>query len=792
MNNNEKVQLTPRKRVTDHVGNEKTVADHATPLRRYLSRKISSTIRTNDLPVEPGYVGHFSGWGIFYSCILLSVPIAYIYIFFILLREFCVAFPHSLYSGIQRYIPHLAWVVSKMERSSMLVEVWCIIEGIFYIIMKLRIQWLQTIDPLETSLSAAPMMDRGQRAELWSNMMEMESPIDLVSGWFFDMPIEDISRYDIRDWICWSMFEGRNLEHLTSQELNQLEAFVESLEKKISYELYGEVVEEEERHDLRSDDQEPFGTDDSKRSRKKSKDVFRFPELSNEHPPNFFATMYDNYKQTYERARSLLEDTDPVQDLRNMMAEAEEKTMATASHMYENASTTATHMASNAYENIIGTGSNIDKQLSAISHAAQQQVSELSTMTQQQLAEAWKVVMSMKERLDSVEFLSNQTQRVKQQLKGYRVVLNRMREMSSSVPSRQMAQMMRRVTECNDAMERLETRAFEGLRAMDEFSNFASKTILGHREPKRYAKYSCDPLLGVGTFPLGFQILVVGATEIPLRIMMRNRGFERLRTGSVAYYYHPGKNRNYEKTPLVFVHGIGIGLIMYIALIDCLLKTGRPILIPEIPYVCGFRPYQLRNSVLPPAVVCSTIIEMLAKHGYLRASFIGHSYGTTWLAYMCKYAAHAIAALLFLDPVCFCLHLPRLTKQFVYHQPDIGTIAYFVRTDVIVNWTIQRSFPWSWIVLFYEQIKVPCSVFLSEKDMLVPAIQVQKYLSGKGAPTRDYVDADDKHFASGDINVTIFRGDEHGGWTERADVCPVLAACAEVLCVRAEGAHNDY
>merc|ERR1712232_735187 len=109
-----------------------------------------------------------------------------------------------------------------------------------------------------------------------------------------------------------------------------------------------------------------------------------------------------------------------------------------------------------------------------------------------------------------------------------------------------MAQMMRRITECNDAMERLETRAFEGLRAMDEFSSFATKTILGHREPKRYAKYSSDPLLGIGTFPLGFQIGVIGATEIPLRILMRNRGFMRLRTGSVTYYYHPGKDTNYE------------------------------------------------------------------------------------------------------------------------------------------------------------------------------------------------------------------------------------------------------
>eukprot|EP00548_Thalassiothrix_antarctica_P003132 CAMPEP_0194154260 /NCGR_PEP_ID=MMETSP0152-20130528/59921_1 /TAXON_ID=1049557 /ORGANISM="Thalassiothrix antarctica, Strain L6-D1" /LENGTH=648 /DNA_ID=CAMNT_0038860217 /DNA_START=414 /DNA_END=2360 /DNA_ORIENTATION=+ len=648
--------------------------------------------------------------------------------------------------------------------------------------MKLRIQWLQTIDPLEASLSAAPMMDSPERARNWSMMFEAENPIKIISGWFFDMPIEEISRYDVRDWVCWSMFEGRNQEHLTGKELDQLESFVELLEEKISFELYGDAFKEEQLI----------------QSEKKSQ-IFRFPELINEDSHNFFATIYENYKQTYERACLLLEEAHPVQDLKHMISEAEEKTMATATHMYENASSTATNMASNAYKNIVGTGTNFDKHLAAISHATQQQLSELSNVTQQQLselsnvtqqqlAEGWKMVIAMKQRLETFEFLSNQTKRIKQQLKGYRVVLSRMREMSSSVPSKQMAQMMRRITECNEAMECLETRAFDGF---VKATGFARKNILGRREPKRYAKYSSDPLLGIGTFPLGFHLLALCGTEIPLRMMMKNRGFIRSKTSSVIYYYHPGSS-NKEGTPLVFVHGIGLGIVLYMSLIDCFLETGRPILLPEIPYVCGFRPYQSRNSVLSPAVVCSTMIEMLAKHGYLRAAFVGHSYGTTWLAYMCKYANHAIAAMQFLDPICFCLHYPHLTKQFVYHQPDIGSIAYMVRTDIIVNWTIQRSFPWLWIILFAEQINVPCSVFLSSEDMLVPSNQVELYLKRKGSPTKDFVDADKEHFASGDINVTVFRGYVHGGWTEQPDVtCPVLADCAEILCRRAETKHGN-
>lgn len=89
------------------------------------------------------------------------------------------------------------------------------------------------------------------------------------------------------------------------------------------------------------------------------------------------------------------------------------------------------------------------------------------------------------------------------------------------------------------------------------------------------------------------------------------------------------------------------------------------------------------------------------------------------VSFMCKYAPTAVAAVMFLDPICFCLHSPRLTKQFVYHRADPGSTSHMIRTDVNVNFTIQRGFPWARISLFTEQIPcVPASIFLSENDAL--------------------------------------------------------------------------
>jgi hypothetical protein len=241
---------TPPKRQQQQHNTMDADLDARTPLRRYFSRKSKSTIRFHDLPVEPGYIGHYSAWGFVYFLIFLTVPVAYVYIGFILLRELCMAFPHSFYAGMQHYIPQLAWIVSKMEKSSLIVEAWCVIEGIFYIMMKLHIKWLQMKDPLEASLSAAPMMDLKDRGLLWSRMMGTTSAetnlVDFISGWFFDSALENISRYDVRDFLCWSMFEGRNQEHLTGDELRQLEGFLEDLEVRLSYHLFGEATEEEE------------------------------------------------------------------------------------------------------------------------------------------------------------------------------------------------------------------------------------------------------------------------------------------------------------------------------------------------------------------------------------------------------------------------------------------------------------------------------------------------------------------------------------------------------------------
>jgi hypothetical protein len=218
----------------------------STPLQKYFSRRTSTLSQIPELPTADDFVGMYSTWGVIWGVLFMTVPLSYVYIALVLLRELCRSYPVLL----QHYLPSVfERVVLFMDmRSSRIIEYWCWLEALFFILMKLKIKWLQMKDPLEASLSAAPLLELEERRVLWIRMMECEvdDPVGFITGWFFDCDIESITKYDVRDFCAWSMFEGRHQEHLTTSELRQLEDFVEEAEYRISLQLYGEAEDREE------------------------------------------------------------------------------------------------------------------------------------------------------------------------------------------------------------------------------------------------------------------------------------------------------------------------------------------------------------------------------------------------------------------------------------------------------------------------------------------------------------------------------------------------------------------
>lgn len=770
-------------------------------------------------------MGLYTPAGLFFLAMRLLVPLAYVYIALITLREMSDSSP-IFHSFIRNYIPKLSSVIDKMHKSSIFVEIWVFVEAIFYIIQKLHIRYLQYKDPLEASLSAAPILTIEAREEMMGGILmqiHSDDPVSFLRGWFFDEKLENITRYDVHDFLAWCMFEGRNQEHLTRAEARQLHNFVNDFEWVLSIHLHGVDLNADENRETKkrrivlkslgskdamprvnsvdfrlhglfnsarpeneSDSSEPddfvleqtLSWEEDRSKRMKPRKGFHFIETSHDEAPVFFTDLYENYKKHHERYRDQLEK---LENIATRLHEAEEQAKAAASSIYEN-----------AYSKLVKQGSAFDKRLNAMSDAMHTQ-----------LHDAWNSMRNVKERLETARFVASRKRALNSRLNGYRMLLEKTITSSNPVPTQQMVALMQKITQCNENLEAIENSAANAfLKAM----GLDVSHLLQRKEPQRYAKYTEDPLLGLAIYPLMFNLVILGLTDGVLRHLLKQRGFERLSVGSTIYYYHKGicteegmeigddeDDEEAPLLPLVFCHGIGIGLGYYLGLIDALLKLGHPLFLPEIPYVCGFRPWLSRKSILTPHAVVATITAMLASHGHMKATFVGHSYGTSWLSYMCKYAKDTLAAVLFLDPICFCLHHPCLTKSFVYHRADPGSVSYMIKTDVIINWTIQRSFPWSRIILFVDQIPedIPCSVYLSEFDTLIPVSTVMKYLKSKGAHICDFKDATAEHFSKGPLNVTMLRGQAHGDWTLHDDVMAEIANTARVLTEQAECGRGD-
>jgi pimeloyl-ACP methyl ester carboxylesterase len=752
-------------------------------------------------------------------------PLAYVYIGLIILREMSGSSP-TFHTFVRNYIPYLSFVIDKMKASSIFVEIWVFIEAIFYIIQKLHIRYLQFKDPLEASLSAAPITTIEEREELMKRMLKQihaDDPVNFIRGWFFDEKLENITRYDVHDFLAWCLFEGRNQEHLTETEARQLQTFFNDFEWILSMHLYGVDVDADENKELQkrrlvlkslgSKDAMPrinsvdfrlhglfnsarpedtsemnehdeltierkLSWEEERTKRMKPRKDFHFIDSSQDEPPSFFSDLFENYKRNHERYRDQIQK---IGNIASRIQEAEEQAMAAASSIYEN-----------AYSKLINKGSAFDNRLHA-----------MSDVMHNQLNEAWNSMRNVKDRLETARFVASRKRKLNSQLNGYRMLLEKSIMSSHAVPPPSLVALMQKITQCTQSLEAIENSAANAfLKAMKLDVSY----LLQRREPQRYAKYSEDPLLGLAVYPLIFNLAILGLTDGGLRYVLKRRGFERLNIGSTVYYYHKGICAEEEDndireddedeqplTPIIFCHGIGIGLGFYLTLIDKLLEKGHPILLPEIPYVCGFRPWLFRKTILTPHAVVATLTAMLATHGHMKATFVGHSYGTSWLSYMCKYSPDTVASMVFLDPICFCLHHPCLTKSFVYHRADPGSVSYMIKTDVIINWTIQRAFPWQDIILFADQIPkhIPCSVFLSEFDILIPVSTVSSYLKTQGAQMSDFVDATEEHYSKGPINVTMLRGQGHGDWTLDEDAMSEIANAARVLTEQADCGRGD-
>ncbi|KAF9572009.1 hypothetical protein EC968_010413 [Mortierella alpina] len=217
----------------------------------------------------------------------------------------------------------------------------------------------------------------------------------------------------------------------------------------------------------------------------------------------------------------------------------------------------------------------------------------------------------------------------------------------------------------------------------------------------------------------------------------------------LAYWYRTPVNPEND-IPLVFIHGVGIGLVQYVHLVIALTFISRPLILIEIPYVSS---QLLQGGCMTPNESYTAVERILKRHGHPKASFYGHSLGTMLCAAICRASSATssksiVAGLVLVDPICFLTH-HSLARNFAYRTPATACqlmIDLFAAREIGTSWYIMRRFTWTESIFFpvawakRDQRMLPyhgklspvlpakTRVFLSSKDNLLDMEKVAHYL----------------------------------------------------------------
>eukprot|EP00899_Mesostigma_viride_P005011 jgi/Mesvir1/14510/Mv05209-RA.1 len=233
-------------------------------------------------------------------------------------------------------------------------------------------------------------------------------------------------------------------------------------------------------------------------------------------------------------------------------------------------------------------------------------------------------------------------------------------------------------------------------------------------------------------------------TPIKCEVSCAESQVEQVRQGAVAQ---------------VFVHGLGLGLGLYLPFLANMLhfrrtkigtsthkktESGNPTadrvvhrndstvaLLVDMPNV-SHRLWGRKAPTLKQ--LADQLAAVLDLHGIDGAHFIGHSFGTFLLARLCKKFPSKVLSATLIDPVCFGLYTPEIITAIVYCNPFLSCIRYFlVARELQVATTLCRDFQWYHFNLWRDELPAKTLVVLSAKDTIVPVDHVSKILTGTHA-----------------------------------------------------------
>ncbi|KAK3304693.1 uncharacterized protein B0T15DRAFT_568446 [Chaetomium strumarium] len=217
----------------------------------------------------------------------------------------------------------------------------------------------------------------------------------------------------------------------------------------------------------------------------------------------------------------------------------------------------------------------------------------------------------------------------------------------------------------------------------------------------------------------------------PLSLFTRHRSPAK----TLTYWHRPHTSKT--RLPVLFIHGIGIGLYPYVNfLVELNAENGDD----------GLDDGQRGIFAVEIMPVSFRITK---AHGWDKVVLVSHSYGSVISTHLLHSprTVPKIGPMLFVDPVTFLLHLPDVAYNFIYRKPTRANehqLSYFASKDMGVAHTLSRRFYWADNILWKEDLQNHrVAVSLAEKDLIVDTTAIGAYLTGADGwilRTRDWKD----------------------------------------------------
>ncbi|PPQ94006.1 hypothetical protein CVT25_009854 [Psilocybe cyanescens] len=285
--------------------------------------------------------------------------------------------------------------------------------------------------------------------------------------------------------------------------------------------------------------------------------------------------------------------------------------------------------------------------------------------------------------------------------------------------------------------------------------------------------------------PLTFYLIVNSVNWTLRTIYKRSWDFSHGHSNGLEYLLRTPANWDPKSSPrpVVFVHGLGLGLLQYHDFFAQLVEKipDRPILIPLQPQIS--QSFFHSDFLLPPSrhQMADRLASLLQTLGWVTldanvnekfedekgrtssnmyvpqfqrgVTLISHSNGSYAHAWVLKGYSDIVARSCFVDPVTFCSWEGDVCYNFFYRPCMTGMellMRYFVGTEIGVVNLLQRHFCWTSNSLWFEEIPNATDshktmFLLGGKDDIIHSERVKRYLTSHGAGNNLWYDPEGRH-----------------------------------------------